>query len=86
MKLGRVVGKVWSERKVATLEGVRLLVVQPVSSDGRDSGRLLVAADPQGAASGGDTVVYVTSTDATDAFPGDTPVNACVVMLVDSIT
>jgi ethanolamine utilization protein EutN len=86
MKLGRVVGKVWSERKVATLEGVRLLVVQPVTGDGRDSGRLLVAADPRGAASSGDTIVYVTSTDAVDAFPGDTPVNASVVMLVDSIT
>jgi ethanolamine utilization protein EutN len=86
MKLGRVVGKVWSVRKVATLEGVRLLVVQPIAGDGRDSGRLLVAADPQAAASCGDTVVYVTSTDAADAFPGDTPVNASVVMLVDSIT
>ncbi len=86
MKLGRVVGSVWSERKVATLKGVRLLVVQPVSGDGRDAGRLLVAADPLGAASCGDTVVYVTSTDAADAFPCDTPVNASVAMLVDTVS
>lgn len=86
MKLGRIVGKVWSERKVAALDGVRLVVVQPINGDGHGTGRLLVAADPQGAGSSGDTVVYVTSTDAADAFPGDVPVNASVVMLVDSVT
>jgi ethanolamine utilization protein EutN len=86
MKLGKVVGKVWSERKVASLTGVRLLVVQPISSDGSDNGRPLVAADPQGSASSGDTVVYVTSTDAVDAFEIDAPVNASIVMLVDFIS
>jgi ethanolamine utilization protein EutN len=85
MKLGKVVGKVWCDRKVATLEGVRLVVIQPIRSDGRDAGRTLVAADPQGAAGSGDMVVYVTSTDAADAFPVDAPVNASVVMLVDCV-
>jgi ethanolamine utilization protein EutN len=86
MKLGKVVGKVWSERKVQSLNGVRLVVIQPVASDGNECGRLLVAADPQSAASNGDTVVYVTSTDAVDAFEIDAPVNASVVMLVDTIS
>ncbi len=86
MKLGKVVGKVWSERKVPSLDGVRFVVIQPVASDGSDSGRLLVAADPQSAASNGDTVVYVTNTDAVDASDIDAPVNASVVMLVDSIS
>jgi len=86
MKLGRVVGKVWSERKVTSLNGVRLLVVQPINGDGSDNGRLLVAADPQTAASSGDTVVYVTSTDAVDTFEIDAPVNASIVMLVDYIS
>jgi microcompartment protein CcmK/EutM len=46
----------------------------------------LVVADPKNIAGVGDTVVYVISTDATQAFDsGFAPVNASVVELVDSI-
>jgi hypothetical protein len=44
----------------------------------------LVVADPLNLATGGDTVVYVTSTDATQAFDnGFAPVNASIVELVE---
>ena len=46
----------------------------------------VVAADPMNLAAAGDTVVYVTSTDATQAFPrGFAPVNASIVELVERI-
>ena len=87
MKLGMVTGVVWASRKVKELQGCRLYVVQPVSSQGQAAGAALIAADPQRLAAAGDTVVYVTSTDAAEAFPGGyAPVNATIVELVDTIT
>ncbi len=86
MKLGRVTGKVWAVRKAPQLDGVRLLIVQPMASDGNNAGQELVAADPKGLAHSGDRVVYVTSTDAAEAFEQDAPVNASIVELVDSVS
>jgi ethanolamine utilization protein EutN len=86
MKLGKVIGVVWASKKVKEIDGCRMLVLQPVSSKGNKSGNPLVAADPQNIASSGDSVVYVTSTDAVQAFDsGFAPVNACIVALVDKI-
>jgi microcompartment protein CcmK/EutM len=87
MKLGVVIGVVWASRKVKELDGCRLFIVQPVSSQGIPSDTAVVAADPQGLAAPGDRVVYVTSTDATQAFPdGYAPVNASIVELVEEIS
>ncbi len=87
MKLGRVVGVVWASRKVKEMEGCRMYILQPVSSAGASTETPLVAADPKGLAAPGDTVVYVTSTDATQAFDtGFAPVNASIVELVDGIS
>ena len=86
MKLGIVIGKVWADKKVPELKGCLLHVVQPVKSDGKNTGKQLVVADPQNIAGPGDKVVYVTSTDASQAFDsGFAPVNASIVELVDKI-
>lgn len=87
MKTGVVIGVVWASRKVKELDGCRLHVVQPVDSKGIAKGSPIVAADPQGIGASGETVVYVTSTDATQAFDsGYAPVNASIVELVDTIS
>lgn len=87
MRLGRVVGVVWASRKVKELEGCRMYIIQPVTSAGVNADLPLVVADPGGLAAPGDTVVYVTSTDATQAFDtGYAPVNASIVELVDRIS
>ena len=86
MKLGLVIGTVWASRKVKELEGCRLYIVQPVDSAGVSAEPPLVAADPQRLAAPGDRVVYVTSTDATQAFDtGYAPVNASIVELVEGV-
>ena len=86
MKLGIVIGFVWASNKAAELKGCRLSIVQPVSSDMKETDSPLVAADPMNLASAGDTVVYVTSTDASQAFEsGFAPVNASIVELVEEI-
>jgi ethanolamine utilization protein EutN len=87
MKLGVVIGVVWASRKVKEIDGCRMYIVQPISAEGKINDTALVAADPKGLAAPGDRVVYVTSTDATQAFPkGFAPVNASIVELVDEIS
>ncbi len=86
MKIGKVIGKVWAERKVATLNGCRIHVIQPLNSKMQKEGKPLVVADPKNLAGMGDLVIFVTSTDASQAFDKwGAPVNAAVVELVDAI-
>ena len=86
MKIGKVIGVIWATQKVKELEGCRLYVVQPCSSEGLKDGKQLVVADPQGIGAIGDKVVYVTSTDAAQAFDnGFAPVNASIIQLIDEI-
>ena len=71
---------------VPQLKGCRLHVIQPITSSGENIDHPLVVVDPQNIAGPGDVVVYVTSTDAVEAFDKEyAPVNASVVELVDSI-
>jgi ethanolamine utilization protein EutN len=49
MLVGTVVGQVWATRKEATLEGLRLLVIQPYLTGGGNSAETIVAVDPLGA-------------------------------------
>ncbi len=86
MKIGKVIGVVWASKKVEELKGCRLSVVQPISTKGDNVGNPLVVADPHSIGSVGDEIIYVTSTDAAQAFDtGFAPVNASVVQLVDEI-
>lgn len=45
MKIGRVIGSVVSTQKVNSLEGVKLLLVQPLDEHLREIGSPLVACD-----------------------------------------
>lgn len=86
MKIGKVIGMVWASQKVEELKGCRLYVVQPCNSKGEEEGSPLVVADPQRIGGFNDMVVYVTSTDATQAFDnGYAPVNAAIVQLIDGM-
>ena len=49
MLVGTVVGQVWATQKDATLEGLRLLVVQPYVRGGAPTAETVVAVDPIGA-------------------------------------
>ena len=49
MLVGTVIGKVWSTRKEESLAGLRLLVIRPWLSDGRETAESIVAVDPIGA-------------------------------------
>ena len=83
MELARVIGTVVAERKHASLDGVRLLVVQPIEAGGGDVGEPLVAADPLQAGPG-DVVSWITGREAALALPETfAPVDAAIVGIVD---
>ena len=52
MQLARVIGDVVSTRKDENLAALKLLILQPLTPDGRDAGRTLVAVDAVGAGVG----------------------------------
>ena len=85
MFLGRVVGNVVATRKIGGLDGIRLLVVQPVREDGTDRGGLIVAADTTLA--GEHDVVHVTSSrEAAVAMPDPfVPVDHAIIAIVDRV-
>ena len=86
MNLGRVIGRIWATRKLPDLEGLKLLVLQPMDlADGSDVGSPIVAADSQQAGEG-DLVYYVTSKEASFPFNRSyTALDAAIVGHVDRI-
>jgi len=52
MLVATVVGNVWATKKEESLAGLRLLVVRPFTTDGRESAETIVAVDPLGAGIG----------------------------------
>ena len=85
MNLGRVIGNVWATRKTETLEGKRMLFVQPLSFSGKGVGGKIVALDTVDSGAG-DTVIYVSSTEATIPFkPQLIPTDATIVGIVDRV-
>jgi ethanolamine utilization protein EutN len=83
MQLGRVVGNVVLNNKNETLDGVALLLVQPLSSSRKSVGRIIVAADSVGAGVGED-VFFVRGKEASFPFyPVEVPADAGIVGIVD---
>ena len=83
MQLGRVIGNVVLTIKNDTLEGVTLLLVQPLSSSHEPVGRVIVAADSVGAGAG-EEVFFVRAKEASFPFyPVEVPVDAGIVGIVD---
>lgn len=86
MMLARVVGRVWATAKNDTLEGKKLLVLQPVDLQGRPIGKPLVAVDAVGAGAA-ELVYWCRGREASYAWaPGLTvPTEAAVVGIVDEV-
>lgn len=87
MDLGKVIGTVVATRKDPSLEGTRLLVVQPIDEKHDPISEPLVAVDTLHDAGVGETVYFVTGGDAVSIIPGKRlPVDVAIVGIVDSIS
>ena len=83
MQLARVIGDVVATRKDGNLDGLKLLILQPIGADGSASGRTLVAVDAAGAGVG-ETVFFVRGKEASFPYhPTEVPTDAGVVGIVD---
>ena len=85
MLLGRVIGNVVCTIKHPSLNGCKLLLVQPIDRRGRDKGRALVAVDSVGAGAG-ETVYWCRGREASFPFlPAEVPTEAAIVGIVDAV-
>jgi ethanolamine utilization protein EutN len=83
VQLARVVGEVVATMKDANLNGIKLLVVQPLLASGEATGRTLVALDSVGAGVG-ENVFFVRGREAAFPFyPGEPPSDATIIGIVD---
>jgi ethanolamine utilization protein EutN len=83
--LGRVVGCVWSTAKNPQMEGIRFLIVQPVTPELQPTGKRLICADSAGAGAG-ELVYWVRGREACFPFlPKEVAADATIVGIVDEV-
>jgi len=86
MQLARVIGTVVATIKSPGLEGVKLLVIQPLDRHQRPVGGQLVAADAVHMAGPGELVYFVAAREASQAMPDPfVPVDHAIVGIVDAV-
>ena len=85
MILARVVGTVVATRKDPRLEGKKLLILKPVSPDGKDETGYVVSVDTVGSGIG-ERVIAVSGSSARMAEGcKDIPVDNAIVGIVDEV-
>lgn len=85
MTFGRVVGRVWSTVKDSRMDGLRMLVVQPLTPELQPTGRRIICTDSTGAGTG-ELVYWVRGKEASFPFhPTEPPVDTTIVGIVDSV-
>jgi microcompartment protein CcmK/EutM len=85
MILARVVGSVVATRKDPRLEGKKLLILKPISPDGKDEAGYVVSVDTVSAGFR-ETVIAVSGSSARMAEGcKDTPVDSTIVGIVDTV-
>lgn len=84
MKLGRVIGTLVATVKYKGLEGLKMLIVRPLTAELHDEGDPFVATDASAQAQAGDLVTYEASREAALLHdPWFVPVDHAIVGIVD---
>ncbi len=83
MLLARVVGTVVSTVKNETLEGKKILVVQPIDGKGNPKGKLKLALDSVGAGAGENVFCVRGKEGSFPWYPVDTPSDLSIVGILD---
>jgi ethanolamine utilization protein EutN len=87
VQLARVIGTVVATVKTPGLEGVKLLVIQPLDRHLVPVGGQVVAADAIHMAGPGELVYFVAAREAAEAMPNRfVPVDHAIVGIVDAVT
>jgi microcompartment protein CcmK/EutM len=85
MMLGRVVGRVVATIKNAAMEGQRLLVVQPVTPELKNTGKSIVCLDAVGAGAG-ELIYWCRGKESSFPFlPAEVQTDSTIVGIVDEL-
>jgi microcompartment protein CcmK/EutM len=84
MQLCKVVGTVVATRKEQSLEGLKLMLVRHVDTDGRETGGYVTAADAVGAGPGELVLVAAGSSARQTTVTTNRPVDAVIMAIVDT--
>jgi microcompartment protein CcmK/EutM len=85
MILARVVGTVVATRKDPRLEGKKLLILKPISPDGKDEPGYAVSVDTVSAGFGEHVIAVAGSSARMAEGCKDTPVDNAIVGIVDEV-
>ena len=86
MQLARVMGTVVATTKYEGLQGIKFLIVQPLTKKQENEGKPVVAADATEQAGPGELVFIVGSREAAQALPIPfVPVDHAIVGIVDDV-
>ena len=86
MFLGRVVGCVWSTMKDPNLVAQRLLIVQPLSTELKPTGKQQLCTDCTGAGAG-ELVYWCKGKESSFPFlPAEVPTDSTIVGIVDTVS
>ncbi len=84
MKLGRVIGTLVASVKAPGMDGLKLLIVRPLTAELAEDGEPFVATDASTQATSGDLVTYEASREAALLHdPWFIPVDHAIVGIVD---
>lgn len=85
MEMGIVVGRITATRKDENLVGTKLLITQPIATDGSYQSHPIVTVDTVGAGVG-ERVIFVKGSMASRATQNkEAPIDAAIVGIIDSI-
>ena len=84
MQLCKVVGTVVATRKEPTLDGLKLMLVRQVDTDGHETGAFVVAADAVGAGPGEYVLIAAGSSARQTTATNNRPVDAVIMAIVDT--
>ncbi len=85
MKLGRVIGTVWSTKKDENLVGMKFLIVRDLNLDYSEKNSFTVAVDSVGAGVG-EVVLYASGSSARQTLlTKNRPVDAVIMAIVDKL-
>ena len=87
MQIGKVIGTLVATKKHHKMEGAKLLLVQPLTLEGKPRGVAVLAIDSVGAGVGEKVLIVQEGKSAGDALRRKAaPVDAAIIGIIDTVT
>ena len=87
MQIGKVIGTLVATKKHHKMEGAKLLLVQPMTLEGKPKGVAVLAIDSVGAGVGEKVLIVLEGKAAGDALRRKAaPVDAAIIGIIDTVT